>query len=224
MVDTSLLHVDNVNKDNEKCLYNSIVPTNNKIDDGIIIVVTTPATNRDDDDDVFFKKSLWTKVMIIISAAVVVLGFVVTYYSTTSSFIGDNSNNNNNNLLSTTASVDMIEWRKVDGCNIASDTYKDAGGRTVDTKNPFELCFQFGNTDSFCWSKSRYDDGWLYNSWEGCYPCGYNGYRYYKFDEFWHGTSGRGNNNCGQPCTEFCPPEDDTGCPGGQQFGNLVPC
>jgi len=209
---TSLLNDDydddDVNIDVEnKCFYNSIMisPINNQNKttkfDGDIIVVTP--NHRSDN---FFKKSLWMKGMIIISiAVVVVLGFVVTYHSTATSFIiGDN--NSNNPSSSITASVDMVgssSRKGVKGCNIASTTYVDNGKRTVDTNNPFQLCFQFGNTDSFCWSKSVYTTYFFGNGdWLGCYPCGWSDG---ILATHWHGTSGRGNNNCGSPCTEFCP-------------------
>jgi len=192
---------DFINQNNEKCLYyNSIsIPTanNNKI--------------NDDDNDFFVKKCLWMKGRIIISTCtvVIVLVLAVTYYSTNNiSFIA--GSNNNNNPLSITAAIDMVgssSRKGVHGCNIASTTYIDAGGRTVDPTNPFQLCFQFGNTDSFCWSKSRsVHESWAFGwgtSWEGCYPCGWSA----QIDNtHWHGTSERGNNNCGPACTEFCPP------------------
>jgi len=232
MVDTSLLHVDNVNKDNEKCLYNSIIPTNNnKINCDDIVVVVTP--NNRNEDDFFFKKSLWMKVMIINSAVVVVvvvLIFVATYYSTPTAFLlldNNNNRNSNNDPSSITAPDAFVGSRRVDGCNIASDTYVDAGGRTVDTENPFELCFQLGNTDTFCWSKSHSHVGTFLFTWVGCYPCGYNIDSLYQFDDYWHGTSGRGDNNCGPTCTEFCHPKDINECSGvstayGEAVGDVV--
>jgi len=197
------------NKDVEKYLYNSIIPTNNnKINDDDIVVVVTP--NNRNEDDFFFKKSLWMKVMIINSAVVVALIFVATYNSTPTAFLlldNNNNRNSNNDPSSITAPVAFVGSRGVYGCNIASDTYVDAGGRTVDTENPFELCFQLGNTDTFCWSKSHSHVGTFLFTWVGCYPCGYNIDSLYQFDDYWHGTSGRGDNNCGSPCTEFCPPK-----------------
>jgi len=218
---SSLLHADDVNvnnnKDVEKCyLYNSIIIpiTNNKIDDDII--TTNKRDNDEDDDDFFFfKQSLWMKAMII-STVGIMLVFAVTCYSSTytNSFLANNNNRNSNSnnpssITSSvaTATVSTRSRKGVKGCNVASTTYIDAGGRTVDISKPFQLCFQFGNTDSFCWSKSRsVDDGFfdLGTNWEGCYPCGWTPEN--NLNNYWHGTSERGNNNCGPPCTEFCKP------------------
>jgi len=214
MAYTSLLHDEDVKKDVEKYLYDSIMKSNSNSS----IKKNQNRTNKIGDDDIIVvKKSFGMKVMISI-AIVVVMVSVVTYYSNITSFP-----DNNNNNPSSTASVAMVGTRSrqggVPGCNIASDTYIDAVGRTVDNKKPFQLCFQFGNTDSFCWSKSRSHKEFLFGgiSWVGCYPCGYNIDSEYQFDDYWHGTSGQGDNNCGPTCTEFCHPKDINKC-------NTIPC
>jgi len=186
---TLLLH-DDVNVDTEKYLYDSINKTN-KIDD--IIFITS------DDRDDFFKKSSCMKFTI---TTVVVVLVLVTYYSIY--FITDNNNSNSNNNNPSTSAGALL-GRGVDGCYIATDTYHDNG--TKDDQNRFQSCFQFADTDEFCWSTSRFDRGYWYNSWEECYPCGFGKYFDHNNPSYWHETSGRGDNNCGQPCTEFCVPK-----------------
>ena len=47
-----------------------------------------------------------------------------------------------------------------------------------------------------CWTESIQ----IHGVHVGCYPAGYSTLDLYIE---WHGTSGRGNGNCGDPCTEF---------------------
>ena len=101
-------------------------------------------------------------------------------------------------------------------CKVAGrGGYLDYGGRNVDTSKPFYLCFVFkdgedhgphnerlmlipptGESYAHCWTESIQ----IHGVNVGCYP---SGYAPDSLDFAWKGTSGRGNNNCGDPCTKF---------------------
>ena len=114
-------------------------------------------------------------------------------------------------------------------CKVAGGGYLDDGRRNADTSKPFYLCFVvtedaipdqkrlmlipptgdslldsslrggFGavKIGVHCWTESIQ----IHGVNVGCYPSGFTRGKNHRIT--WSGTSGRGNDNCGDPCTEF---------------------
>ena len=114
-------------------------------------------------------------------------------------------------------------------CKVAGGDYLDDGRRNLDTSKPFYLCFEIqqegavaprkelmlipltggslldsslrgevgaAKIGAHCWTESIQIVPGVNL---GCYPSGYSEDKYIA----WRGTSGRGNDNCGDPCTVF---------------------